>query len=127
MPFPTTTSTAGEVEEVEEKWSMRTGGGLLSSLSGWLSALGYSPVLTAGQKPVFRFSRLGRLYQAHLLRDIFYPFHPVAAEKSWLTWNNGIVAQLAQAVYADRSFDLLPILADALQDAGCCDTPRNSG
>jgi hypothetical protein len=29
------------------------------------------------------------------------------------------VSKLAQAVYEGRSFDRLPILADALEDAGC--------
>jgi hypothetical protein len=34
-------------------------------------------------------------------------------------WNNGIVVKLAQAIYDDCAFDRLPILADALEDAGC--------
>ncbi len=29
------------------------------------------------------------------------------------------VAALAQTIYADRAFDRLPILADALEEAGC--------
>ncbi len=55
--------------------------------------------------------------QAQLLRDIFgNPFRPVAVESGWLT---STVVQLAQGIYDDRAFDRLPILADALQDAGC--------
>jgi hypothetical protein len=50
-------------------------------------------------------------------RDIFgNPFRPVAADPSWLT---STVLALARGIYADRAFDRLPILADALQDAGC--------
>jgi hypothetical protein len=52
-----------------------------------------------------------------LLRELFgNPFRPVAFDTSWLT---PIVTALAQAIYADRAFDRLPILADALEDAGC--------
>jgi hypothetical protein len=60
------------------------------------------------------------LFQLNLLLDIFgNPFRPVAVDPSCLTWNAGTVVQLAQAIYADRAFDRLPILADALEDAGC--------
>ncbi|MCE9566168.1 MAG: DUF6331 family protein [Planctomycetes bacterium] len=37
-------------------------------------------------------------------------------EPQWLT---STVTQLTQGIYDDRAFDRLPILADALQDAGC--------
>jgi len=36
-----------------------------------------------------------------------------------LQWNDGIVRKIAQAIYDDRAFDHMPILADALEDAGC--------
>jgi hypothetical protein len=55
--------------------------------------------------------------QAVILRDIFgNPFRPVALDPSWLT---STVVALAEGIYAERTFDRLPILADALQDAGC--------
>jgi hypothetical protein len=55
--------------------------------------------------------------QAGLLRDIFgNPFRSVTTNPTWLTFN---VVALAEGIYADRAFDRLPILADALQDAGC--------
>ena len=38
-----------------------------------------------------------------------------------LDWNDGTVVKLANTIYDDRAFDRLPILADALQDAGCQD------
>ncbi|QEL15868.1 hypothetical protein [Limnoglobus roseus] len=57
--------------------------------------------------------------QATLLRDIFgNPFRPVTFSPTWLT---PTVVSLAEGIYADRAFDRLPILADALQDAGCED------
>lgn len=52
-----------------------------------------------------------------LLSDVFgNPFRPVVAAPSWLT---STVLDLAKGIYEDGAFDRLPILADALQDAGC--------
>ena len=52
-----------------------------------------------------------------LLRCIFgNPFHPITHDPTWLT---STVQQLANSIYQDRAFDFLPILADALEDAGC--------
>jgi hypothetical protein len=39
----------------------------------------------------------------------------------WLRWNDGTVVKLAQSIYDERRFTDLPILADALEDAGCAD------
>ena len=55
---------------------------------------------------------------SRLLRDIFgpLPFSSVGVNPHWL---NPEVQHLAQAIYDDRSFDRLPLLADALEDVGC--------
>jgi hypothetical protein len=42
----------------------------------------------------------------------------VSLEPAWIT---PAVRHLAQALYDDRAFDQLPILADALEEAGCQD------
>ncbi len=56
-------------------------------------------------------------HQPHLLRCVFgNPFRPVTIPMSWLTSD---VLSLAHGIYAERAFDRTPILADALQDAGC--------
>ncbi|MDB5306924.1 MAG: hypothetical protein JWO38_1126 [Gemmataceae bacterium] len=55
----------------------------------------------------------GMQYLKELLNN---PIRPLAVEPTWLT---PTVLSLAEAVYADRTLDRLPILADALQDAGC--------
>lgn len=34
-------------------------------------------------------------------------------------WRRSAVVKLAESIYADRAFDRMPLLADALQDAGC--------
>jgi hypothetical protein len=52
-----------------------------------------------------------------LLRDVFgNPFRPVALDPAWLTSD---VLTLARGIYEEKAFDRMPILADALQDAGC--------
>jgi len=58
--------------------------------------------------------------QLFLLHDIFdNPFRSVSLNPSCLAWNDGAVPKLAQAIYDDRAFDRLPLLADALEEAGC--------
>jgi hypothetical protein len=61
--------------------------------------------------------------QCALLRDILgpLPFRPVTVPLSVLGWNDGAVVKLAQAIYSERRFGDLPILADALEEAGCDD------
>ena len=64
-----------------------------------------------------------RRVQCDLFRDLFgNPFRPVSADPTWLSWNDGALRKLAPTVYDGRAFDRLPILADALEDAGCGDT-----
>jgi hypothetical protein len=59
----------------------------------------------------------------HAIREVFgSPFRPVSIEPAWLAWNDSTVVKLAQSIYADRRFDRLPTLADALEDAGCTNT-----
>ncbi len=51
------------------------------------------------------------------VREIFgNPVRPVAIDPRWLT---SAVVDLASAIYAERAFEHMPILADALMDAGC--------
>jgi hypothetical protein len=40
-------------------------------------------------------------------------------DPAWLAWNDGTVAALARRVDEDQDFGLLPVLGDALEDAGC--------
>jgi hypothetical protein len=63
--------------------------------------------------------RKGFARQCPLLRDIFgKPFRPASLDPAWRT---PTVRKLAEAIYADRAFNRLPILADALEEAGCDD------
>jgi hypothetical protein len=50
------------------------------------------------------------------------PFRPSpAVDSGWLKWHRGAVVKMARAIYEARSFTDLPILADALEEAGCTD------
>lgn len=82
-----------------------------------------------------------RIEKAAIIRDIFgNPFmvierrhkecwsrprnpkigeHLITFHDAWLTWNDGTVPKLAQAIYDERAFERLPILADALEESGC--------
>ncbi len=58
--------------------------------------------------------------QLALFRDIFgNPFRPVTLDPNWLT---STAVALARQMYESRDFSAMPILADALQDAGCDNT-----
>jgi hypothetical protein len=56
-----------------------------------------------------------------LLRDIVgNPFQPLPErDVAWLEASGGLAARLANSIYEERHFTELPILADALEDAGC--------
>jgi hypothetical protein len=51
-------------------------------------------------------------------RDLLPP-RRVAIDPAWLQWNWGTVPSIAKHIYDDLAFHDLPILADALTDAGC--------
>ena len=63
-----------------------------------------------------------RLEQANLLRCVFgNPYAPVVLSPGWLSWRDGLVVEMAWAIYERHCFGDLPILADALEEAGCDD------
>jgi hypothetical protein len=58
-------------------------------------------------------------HQARLLKDLFgNPFHSAVLDRCWLT---PAVVGLAQVIYDERRWEDLPVLADALEEAGCSD------
>jgi hypothetical protein len=74
--------------------------------------------------------RVSREKQAATLRDIIgNPLHLAPGINSaWLTWHDGTIPKLAQAIYEDRDLPSgrldnhrLAVLADALEEAGCDD------
>src|SRR5262249_54531101 len=65
--------------------------------------------------------QMARQLECQLLRDIFGPptFRLVVTDPGWVAWNGSTIPALAQAIYDDHAFGHLPILADALEEAGC--------
>jgi hypothetical protein len=55
-------------------------------------------------------------YSANILRDVFGPATRVAFDPPWLT---PTVTALACEIYGERKFDRMPLLARALEEAGC--------
>jgi hypothetical protein len=63
-----------------------------------------------------------RQAQADLARDVLgNPFRPLSLRREWLTWDGGAVARMARALYDAGDFAATPVLADALEEAGCDD------
>ena len=62
-----------------------------------------------------------RLAQCGVLRDLLgpLPFRPITIDTSWLTWHDGLLVSMARRMYDSRDFADMPVLADALEEAGC--------
>jgi hypothetical protein len=82
----------------------------------WEVIAGDPPIAWEQQAALFA-SMQGR--RAGYLRELLgNPFRPATLQPAW---RNFAVRTLAQAVYDDRRFDDLPVLADALEETGCTD------
>src|SRR5262249_34610383 len=58
--------------------------------------------------------------QVSLVHEVFgNPFRLPRVDPYPLAWDGGLVRQLAEGIYEDRAFDRMPVLGDALEDAGC--------
>ncbi|MDB5309893.1 MAG: hypothetical protein JWO38_4095 [Gemmataceae bacterium] len=89
-------------------------GNMLAALKGQLCERIYIGLKGLVPKPII-FTELAA--HAILLRDVVgNPFRPVTLSPCWLT---ATVTSLARQIYESWDFSPMPILADALQDAGC--------
>ena len=56
--------------------------------------------------------------------DFAYETYRNALDFGWdESWNTHTVVSLAQTIWLKKSFDRMPILADALEESGCAATP----
>jgi hypothetical protein len=79
----------------------------------------YSDFVLAGTQAGYaRGRRKEQLYRADLLRCLFgpLPFRRVLLKRAWRT---PAVVALARGIYEERRFEHMPVLADAVEEAGC--------
>jgi hypothetical protein len=93
---------------------------------GWLAKRGYRAARLAdllARTPAWPESPSCHAATAAALRDLLgpLPFRPVSLPPEVCLWQDGTVVRLAQAIDQERAWDRLPILADALEEAGCAD------
>jgi hypothetical protein len=118
---------------VAPKWERRAASAVYYATARDARDAGYNAWQLAAEALVWRAGGFGHrdsekidakenTSQAFVLRDLFgpLPFRPSPPlPPAVLAWNDGTVGRIAQAIYDERAFDRLPILADALEDAGC--------
>jgi carbon storage regulator CsrA len=61
------------------------------------------------------------IHRQEVWEALFGPASRVVLDPAWLTWNDGTVPRLARAIADEGNYGALPILADALEEAGCTD------
>ena len=83
----------------------------------------YSARGVAGKRPQLR----GRWIRSDRGLRRKYPMlwrlvqKPPVIDPAWLKWKRGTVKRIASSIHQDKSWAQLPILADALEEAGCSD------
>jgi carbon storage regulator CsrA len=61
------------------------------------------------------------VHRREVWEALYGPWPLPVLDPAWLTWNDGTVLRLAGAIAEQGNYDALPILADALEEAGCTD------
>jgi hypothetical protein len=97
----------------DDAWAVATGS---DDPGSWRAALAALIPAAVGET-------LDAEFECQVLRDLVGPllFRPVQYSPWWLSWADGTVAKLAHQIYAEKDFASLPVLADALTEAGCDD------
>ncbi len=102
-------------------------GGISSAMQrAWNWAAMRSRLLRGAELPSPEASAIVRraeaLARADLLRDVVgNPFRTMIVDDAWLRWGDATVRKMAHGIYEDNAFGHMPILHDALLDAGCND------
>jgi hypothetical protein len=96
-------------EAMQHRGQIAFGGGFVR----WVQATAHPTANVAARTAAERASD-------DILRDIFgNPFRPATVPAAVVVWKDRTIPKLAQAIYDERAFDRMPILADALEEAVC--------
>jgi hypothetical protein len=61
-----------------------------------------------------------RHHLCDLVREVVGdPFRPPGCDPAWLRWHDGCVEKMVRTIYRGQRFAEMPILGDALEEAGC--------
>jgi hypothetical protein len=113
-------ASRGELEEAARAAEVAAVAAAQRAQLGWNAAR--TAAEAAGEVETAAERAAAKVGDLETLRDIFgNPFRAAALDPAWLNWNHGCVVAVAQSLYQERAFADLPILADALQDAGCAE------
>ena len=98
---------------------------LTSVAPGWNPS--FTALLMFGRSVGSDYARglaVGERFEGVLIEDGSrdWPLVSLPANPEWLAWNNGTVRHLARRIRESGETVLLPVLGDALEDAGCGDT-----
>lgn len=122
----------GEASDKELLVAFRDAWNSFGSTCSYGSSTGYQPARTACTAAFPKASLILHEYQipfrtmpgewqgqADLLRCLFgNPFRPIQFDRAWCSRD---AVGIAQAIYDNRDFLRLPMLAEAIHDAGCAD------
>jgi hypothetical protein len=111
----------GHIEaEQAEAWAAATADPVGPPLPGhqWRGVMMLARLAFESRTPAYHWVR-PTLYRLDLLHEVFgNPFRRTVFRPEWRT---STTLALAHSMYESREFGAMPILADALQDAGCDD------
>jgi hypothetical protein len=97
------------------RWSLRCAANAVSDAQGEIPW----PYESSGPTPY----QAECIAQGHLIRDVYgeSPNQEVSIPLAWYLRGGGALREIARAIYGERAFDRMPILGDALEEAGCDD------
>jgi hypothetical protein len=99
---------------------------VIQALAAWMHELADKSTVELNENVLARGYREAisqeKLAQCEIIQDVTgNPFRASALNPSWLLWNSGTIIGIVESIVHQGSFVEMPVLADALEDAGCDD------